>query len=494
MSWPAAVTLPKVQTGPFYFGNAAKPVEKADDFSRFIDPDPVRWIGKHFYIPETNSPMELYPSQIIPLREALRRGSDGKFVYSTVVWSAIKKSAKSAIAAAIGLWMAWQRSWSSIKVIANDLKQADSRVAYYMRRAILLHPEWKDIVKVAGYKITLPNHSIIEAIPIDPEGEAGGGDDLVIYSELWGWKSKAELAMWTESTLSPLKYGQSIRWCETYAGFIGESPILEKLHESGVKEGKSINTEYEMYANGRLFVLWNTTPHLPWQSSLYYEQEAMTLEDNEFRRVHKNEFVSSTESFVQPEWWQACKGALPALEDGDPCVVIMDAAVSGDCFGILMVSRSDGRTIPRQVRKWTPPIGGKITYEPPEGTSPEDAILYPSGYVKHLVETFNVLEVGYDPYQLHSLATKLSQDLICYFRPFNQVGDRLLADKSLQDAIKAREVLHDGNEDLSEHILNAAAKSEGDKSIRIVKKSSNKKIDLAVCLSMGHFEAVRLGI
>jgi hypothetical protein len=349
-------------------------------------------------------------------------------------------------------------------------------------------------VKIAGYKITLPNHSIVEAIPIDPEGEAGGGDDLAIYSELWGWKSKAELSMWTETTLSPLKYGQSLRWCDTYAGFTGESPVLEKLYDLGVKEGQPINTEFEMYANGRLFVLWNTTPHLPWQTPEYYAQESMTLEDNEFRRVHKNEFVSSTESFVQPEWWNACKGNLPKLEDGDPCIVVMDAAVSGDCFGILMVSRHDGKTIPSMVRKWVPPIGGKITYEPPEGTDPEDAITYPAGYVCYLVEHFNVLEVAYDPYQLHSLATKLSQDLICYFRPFNQAADRLLADKSLQDAIKAREVLQDGNEDLTEHILNSAAKSEGEKSIRIVKKSSNKKIDLAVCLSMGHYEAVRLGI
>jgi hypothetical protein len=788
--------------------------------------------------------MELYPCQEIPLREALRRGADGKFVYSTAVWSAIKKSAKSSIAAAVGLWFAFRRPWSSVKVIANDLKQADSRVAYYMRRAILLHPEWSKTVKVSGYKITLPNHSVIEAIPIDPKGEAGGNDDLVIYSEIWGWKEKASLAMWSETTLSPMKFGQSMRFCETYAGFVGESPILEQLYEDGVTNGRVLDAEYEMYANGRLFVLWMRKPHLPWQTSDYYclplpekknelmaltykgwkpaeeivisdrlctrndrgeieyqypssifrdkysgellrlknskanlvmtpnhrvfgafashtrkvkgilenglqfeyreaeearkaqvgwipgiagwnysdldhvdvenetylgddfieflawylsegnscvdnrnrkpyysmleisqgrdinpekckeirnlldrmgvgytqtksgfrifnsrlaryvvqfgksheksiprfvletcsvrqlklffdtyakgdgtklhfgdgiaiytnsdqmaldllelglkagyrpkrigsyssapekgrkpihhlhflkshigwscisykrrrwayeqapencevwcptvpngnfyvmqngtcywsgnSQEAATLMPNEFDRIHRNQWVSSTGSFVQPEWWDACKGVVPAPEVNEQLVVALDASVSGDCFGILAATRRDGKTIPRFIRKWTPPSGGKIQYTPPPGVDIMDTN-YPSGFIRWLVETQNVLEVAYDPYQLHSLASALAQELVTYFREFNQASDRLVADKSLQDAIKAKEILHDGNDDLTEHVVNAAAKVEGEK-IRIVKKTESKKIDLCVCLSMAHAEVVRLGI
>jgi hypothetical protein len=436
--------------------------------------------------------MELYPCQEIPLREALRRGPDGKFVYSTVVWSAIKKSAKSSIAAAVGLWAAWSKPWSTVKVVANDLKQADSRVAYYMRRAIQLHPDWKDTVKITGYKITLPNHSTIEAIPIDPKGEAGGNDDLVIYSEIWGWKEKASLAMWTETTLSPLKFGQSLRWCETYAGFVGESPILEKLYDDGVANGHVLDAEREMYTNGRLFVLWMTRPALPWQTDDYYAQESTNLMPNEFDRVHRNQWVSSTGSFIQPEWWDACYGTVPASQANEQLVIAMDASVSGDCFGILAATRQDGKTIPRFVRKWTPPQNDKIQYTPPPGCDPMDTS-YPSGFVRWLVETRNVLEVTYDPYQLHSLASAMAQELVTYFREFNQASDRLIADKALQDAIKAKEILYDGNEDLTEHVVNAAARVEGEK-IRIVKKSESKKIDLCVCLSMAHSECVRLGL
>ena len=76
--------------------------------------DPIAWIQTHFYIPETGKSIELYPSQVEPLREALAT-DDGLFRYSTIDWSVIKKSAKSCIAAAVGLWMCRRKDWSSAK-------------------------------------------------------------------------------------------------------------------------------------------------------------------------------------------------------------------------------------------------------------------------------------------------------------------------------------------------------------------------------------------
>ena len=196
-------------------------VALAQKESPYIDADPVRWIQTHFYIPETNGPMTLYPFHIAGLREALAI-DDGNYRYSTVVWSAIKKSAKSSIAAAVALWVAWQKPWASIKIIANDLKQADSRVFYYIRHLVKMNPAMRSLVKIVNYRIEFPNHSFIEAIPIDPKGEAGGGDDLIIYSEIWGWNNKAALKMWTETTLSPLKYGKSMRWVQLTQDLQGE--------------------------------------------------------------------------------------------------------------------------------------------------------------------------------------------------------------------------------------------------------------------------------
>ncbi len=461
---------------------------------RYVDTDPIRWIQKHFYIPETNAAMQLHESQYIPLKEALEK--DGElFRYSTVCWSAIKKSAKSSIAAAVGLWFAFQREWSSVKVIANDLRQADSRVAYYMRRAIILHPEWRHLVKITNYKIQLPNHSIIEAIPIDPKGESGGSDDLLIFSEIWGWKNTATLTMWTEATLSPLKFGKSMRWCETYSGFIGASPILEQLYEQGVKEGRCINERYEMYVNesARLFTLWNTRPHLDWQNQSYYAQEAAMLTPNEFNRVHRNQFVSSQDAFIPIEWWDSCLGDIPALREYQQVVIGLDAAVVGDCFAIVAVSRdANGTCYVRRVRIWTPPTNGKIQFRNPH--NPYDPTT-PEGVLRAWCKEWRVAEVAYDPTQMEDLATSLYAEGIAYFRAFMQGTERLIADKTLYDVIRDGRIRHDGDTTLRIHIANANQQVDKESSkLRIVKRTEAAKIDACVALSMAVARALYLNI
>lgn len=460
---------------------------------QYIDPDPARWIQRHFYIPEAKGPMQLYPLHVEALHEALAK--DGElYRYSTVVWSAIKKSAKSSIAAAVALWTAWQTPWATIKVIANDLKQADSRVFYYIKRCLVLNEEMGKQVRVIGYKMFFPNNATIEAIPIDPKGEAGGNDDLIVYSEIWGWKSKAALQMWTETTLSPLKYGRSQRWCETYAGFLGESPILEELYNRGVTNGDCFNQELEFYRNNRLFVLWNTKPSTPWQTKEYYEQESADLLDIEFDRVHRNQWSSSTTAFVPMEWWNNCQAVLPAYEHLEPWVIALDASVSGDCFGLVAVTRKNGLTIVRHSRKWVPEKGQQIMYFAPKGTPPE-LDESPAGELRRLSERHSIIEVAYDPYQLHSFCKQLSEELIVYFAEFSQVTKRLLADKSLRDAIRERQILHSGDPDITQHIQNANAQTEGDKDkLRIVKRTESLKIDLAVCLSMANYEAIQMNL
>jgi hypothetical protein len=181
------------------------------------------------------------------------------------------------------------------------------------------------------------------------------------------------------------------------------------------------------------------------------------------------------------EWWSACRAdSLPPQDKYREIVLALDAAVSGDCFGIVGMRRIGDKVVPIYVRKWTPPQGGKLEYS--DVKNPDNAE-YPEGEIRRLCREWNVVCVGYDPYQLHHLATSLENENVAYFRPFNQGADRLKADKQFRDVIRDRRILHDGSPDLTEHIANANAKTEGDK-LRIVKRSESLKIDLAVCASM----------
>jgi phage terminase large subunit-like protein len=460
--------------------------------------DPAAWAEKYFYVPETDDHrLVLDPYQKQALREALSVDERGLFRYSTIVWSDIKKSIKSTIAGALILWWADTHEWASIKIVANDLKQADSREAFYARRAIELNKDYfigQRHVKVtpSGYTIEFPlTHSRVEAIPIDPGGEAGGNDDLVVYTELWAARNTAAQRMWTETTLSPTKFGRSLRWVETYAGFDGESPILQNLYRQGVENGERLDPDLEMFANhaARLFCLWNTVPRLAWQTPEYYAQEAATLTENEFDRVHRNRWVSSVSIAIPSPWWEACRDPMPLVPgDRTPLVIAVDASTKHDCTGLVVVSRhpkESTHVCERHCQAWYPSPALPMDYT---------RTLTPA--IRELCKNYNVVQICYDPYQLHQWATDLRNEGLAWLREFPQGEDRLKADKGLVDLVRERRLHHRGDAELGQHIGNCNAKAapEQDNKLRLIKKAEDRKIDLAVCLSMAASECLRLNV
>lgn len=475
----------------------------------------VSWIKRHFYIPETkNDPIlkgriGLQPYQEDALREALGTDENGNYKYSIIVWSDIKKSAKSSICAAVNLARAWHTEWSEMYVVANDLKQADSRVAHYLRRAILLNESIKNKCKITGYRISLPNGSFIEAIPIDPSGEAGGNADQISWSELWGSNETAKQNMWAEQTIPPNKYGKAFRWIESYAGFTGESDLLYSLYELGVLRGEllwpeklynvtdSEPTPLELYVNREagMLCLWNTQPRCPWQTRDYYRSEEQILPPNQFLRIHRNQWTTSTELFIPTEWFDACKRTddeWPKIDKKKhPMVVAMDAGVSDDNFGMTLQFRHP--EIPtdvclEQARNWTPK-NGKIDFQGTEENPGPELVL------RQWLKEYNIVQVCYDPYMLHDLSMRLNKEGLVWFKSFSQGNDRLLADSQLKNIIRDRRYWHRGEKNLREHIQNADAKiDEQDQKIRIVKRADKLKVDLAVCASMGSHQVLYLNI
>lgn len=401
-------------------------------------------------------------------------------------------------------------------MIANDLKQADSRVAYYIRRAIELNPKMAKKYPQHGYRITAPSGSFIEAVPIDPSGEAGSNADQVTFSELWGANEAAKTKMWVEMTIPPAKHGKAFRWIESYAGFAEESELLYSLYDLGVKQGEmlwpdrlydvtdGVPTPLELYVNREagLLCLWNTQPRCPWQTKDYYKSEEMIMPPNQFQRIHRNQWVSSTETFVPMEWWDACfrsPNDWPIFSKRDetgrivhPHVLSLDAATSNDNFGLWLGCRHPERPddiMTTFCQKWTPGKSGKIDFV---GTEESPG---PEMVVEQLIKRYNIIEVCYDPYQLHDFAMRMKQRGLTWFREFSQGQDRLKADSQFRDLIRDRRFWHRGEPDLRDHVQNANAKlDDQDSKIRLVKRAERLKIDLAVAASMGSHELLRLNL
>lgn len=476
----------------------ARPYQKCeidDTKASFSD-----WIITHFYVPELNGPMWLAPYQIEAIDKATSKDKDGFFNYSLIVWMDIKKSIKSCIAAAIALRMAFMNDWASIKVVANKAEQAASRSYYYITRSLKLNPITAAMIEDCSIKINnytinfFFNNSTIKAIPLNPEGEAGGDDTAIIWTEAWAARSKAAQTMFTEMVIPPAKFGKGFKWLESYAGFVGDSPILEPLYQNNVKEEYRIpNTE--MYSNQRTFALCNHTPKLPWQTKEYYQQQATELTESEFNRVHRNQWVSSQNSFIPYQWWESCKENLPELTPNEIMILGVDAAISGDCFAIVGVTKhpkDKNKLAVRTVKIWKPTNGQSIIFSHPD---PKQNELLPDGYIINLCKKYKVKMIVYDPTQLYNLATdhNLARKS-SFWKEFNQGKPRLESDSNLYHLIRENKISHPNFAELNEHIKNADCQSEDDSKMRIVKRSDSKKIDSVIALSMASFTAMKLNL
>lgn len=474
-------------------------------------PDFIDWLKSEFYIPETKAPMELYGLQEAGIREAMKTDDDGKFIYSTIMWGDIKKSAKTAIGAARALWSAIHTDFAMVRVVGNDRDQAQSRLFYYIVRCLKLNHALTERtgarIQVSRNRIYFTNESYIEAIAVDPEGEAGGGDDVVVFTELWGAKTEAHIRLWTELTLSPLKYGFSQRWCESYAGVRGYSPLLETLYDRCVVEkdnedvndlggrrvpGTYVNLKGEEKRapfftdkTGNIFCLWNRTPHVPWQTEAYYGNERATLLDHEFTRVHRNTFLESQQRYIDEVKLKSCYGEAPTLNERSVLVLASDAAYSNDSYGLVGVLYDPVTDIVELAveYEWFAPEGQEIDLSLPEGV------------VRRLAAKHIVLVWAYDPYQLKRTAQSLkadNQDFPINVYEFIQQGKRSIADKALLDRMNTSDIILQEDSLTVRHLKNADMKVIDSGKVRIVKRAgpSGGPIDLGVCLSMATYVAV----
>jgi hypothetical protein len=195
--------------------------------------------------------------------------------------------------------------------------------------------------------------------------------------------------------------------------------------------------------------------------------------------------------------WERLGMAIPPLDAHTPVVVALDGAVTYDDFGLAVVSRHwlehlhDTDVSIRYAESWTPPGGGQISFR---GT---EEMPGPELRLKQIIQDHNVIQVCYDPNQLHDMAQRLgiAGEGLAWFSEFGQQTERLVADKRFFDLVMQSRVHHNGDQTLRAHIDNADRKDDKEtRRLRIVKRHEALKIDLAVASSMGAHRVLELNL
>jgi hypothetical protein len=97
---------------------------------------------------------------------------------------------------------------------------------------------------------------------------------------LWGYTSERSQRLWDELVPVPTRK-VSVRLTVTYAGFEGESELLEGLYKRGL-QGEQIAPS--LYRQRGLLMAWHHEPVAPWQTVEWIEQMRAQLRAQIFMR------------------------------------------------------------------------------------------------------------------------------------------------------------------------------------------------------------------
>lgn len=439
-------------------------------------PDPVDWIKYNFVDPITGKYMVLLEYQERILRKALTMDSKGYNRYDTVIWSQPKKSGKTTTAAAVGAWVAnCIESPNEISCLANDQEQSAGRIFGNMMLS-LEKLGWTVPVSAKGmFRDPIAygsNGTVVKAITTNYKKEAGGNQGLSLWSELWAYEGERLSKLWEEMTPPPTRKFR-MRWIETYAGFIGQSLLLQDLYLSIFTDFKETSLQpnvikiwddlpvYEL--NGHILVFWDHAHRMPWQDEDYYEKQKDTVgRASAFKRLHGNWWVESSDKFITYDMWAR---SVRSDIKKSKAIYALDASKNNASTALVGCVKRGDIVYTTDVDIWVADTGKEIDYKLVEDT------IY-SKFKKGLLHP----PLYYDPYQ----CVKLAQDLRKRGVPceeFKQQQDRIKADTSLYKLYIDGKIINPDNSLLRSQVQAAVAKSYEDDRIRIIKPNSGSPED-----------------
>ena len=437
----------------------------------------IQFIDDNIKLNEKSVPWSLAPHQRDVMAIMFSRDQ------RTRLWSEIKKSGKTFLAGCVGIYEAVTHANSEVVCVANDEEQAQSRVFATAGDLCRNNPELSgSVVKTTQNEIRFSNNSAIKAIASDYKGAAGGRQRLTIFDELWAYDLERMTRLFEELRPPPTEQGAYI-FIVSYAGFAGESTVLEKLYQRGLK-AKKISRRYEVHADSGLCMFWSHRGRMPWHTKKYFDNERADLRPNQFLRLHRNQWVSAESQFIAPEDWDAIVDPTvsPSLQ-GSSVFVGVDLGVKSDSSAVVAVGwrRPTKQLVTAFHRIWRPTKNSPVMLDEVKQ------------YIQEIHRLHHVNGVFADPSQCFLLIQQLQQIGIRVQEFPQTVSNTVKMGETLFSLVRDKNLVAYKSADLREHILNAVG-IETPSGIRMVKGKTSKKIDAAIALSMACVAAVQVPV
>jgi len=466
----------------------------------------VEWAEREFVIAAEpgmpSRPIVLEPHQKAILRHAFTPNDKGKYPYTTVIYSASKKSGKTTIAALVMGWAA--DTWPGpveIFSCANDEEQAISRAFENVQELVRGNQRISNRTVAIKKAIQWSNGSKIQVLSGDYAGAAGAQRQaLVVFDELWGYSSEGARRLYDELTPIPTM-PISLRFISTYAGYLGEAKLLWEIYERVVKRGEKVppaeleGLDLPCYRNETSFAYWDSYEtageachRMAWQQGedgeAYYASQERELRPNAFRRLHWNMWTSNEDSFLTPEVWNACVDPdHRPLVAPDKSIILdlgVDASIRHDQASVVGVTYRD---FERQV------VLAKHRIFKPSPSDPLDLEDTLEATILEWWKNYTVRAVYYDPYQFHRSATTLLKIGVPMIEYPQSPSNLTRMGQNLYELLTHKNLVLYPDDELKIAATRAVA-IESTRGWRIAKEKSADKIDPLIALAHAAIGAI----
>jgi phage terminase large subunit-like protein len=447
---------------------------------------PISFIQEVLCDPETKKPFVLLPAERAFLQHAFKLDENGRLLYPELVYSCPKKSGKTTFAGIVTLTLILLHggAYPEATICANDYEQSVGRVFTMVRRIVESSPTLRAMAEITRDKIIFPElDATISAIASDFAGAAGGNQNIAVFDELWCVVSERAHRLWDELIPPPTRK-IACRLTTTYAGFTGESTLLEELYKRGLAQPK-IGTD--LHAGDGILMFWTHSPVAPWQTESWLAEMRRSLRPNQFLRMIANTFVTSESAFIDMDAWDACvdPAMRPEVLDPElPIYVGVDASVKHDSTAIVAATWD---TELKKVRL----VFHRI-FQP----SPDDPLDFEATIEETLLDLrmrFRVRKVLFDPYQMQSVAQRLARQGMPIEEFPQTSGNLTLASQNLYELVQGRNLILYADAGMRLSASRAVA-VESSRGWRIAKEKQSHKIDVVIALGMAAHAAVSVGM
>lgn len=466
-------------------------------FTRADAEDPVRFLETQFLVKDENTGLPtlitLADFQKVVLRDIYPPSLKGLPRARNAFWSTVKKAGKSTLLAGLAMFTAVRRLNAEVYVLATTRDQAKAVLYDKAQYAALEHPYWAPFVEEKGNTLHFTSlGSILKVVPNSWRAIEGFFPDGVFVDELHAFTLDSDRRAFDALVIPPQKQG--CRWLTSYAGFEGESVLLEqywKLAEEGERCDEELPIRYNRGAS-----LWSYIDvgeeawRMPWMSGETWEAYLAGLQaapsPTAFLRFAMNMWASSEQRFIEVAQWDALEvrevGLKEPGEEERAFVVALDAATKRDCSALEAATWNEDEKRSELIYSKIWETGGDFDLRDMGDEVVRLHRMYPGLLIK----------VFYDPFQMAVIAGMLEEAGV-RTEEFTQTNRRTQADTNLRDVITGKRLAHYGDPTLREHMKNAVAR-ETSRGLRLAKEKTTLKIDGAVAASMAVLGAMeRLG-